>query len=341
MHKLTKFFWQVYLNRPWADRSIPIIEIEDVIALNFNSMFDRNYAFMGTDQLIYQVDKIGQGKRFLFVFEDGCNPILSGGIEIVKLIIKKYNLNTETCVMFCRDDLDIANVTILKHDSIQMWVNVLYPTIKDIPISTNKFTKKFAAWFHRGTFYRLQIARQLFTHYREDSYISYQEHGMLVDLPFRKNFEDDIAWADANTPIVYDQLFPMRVYSHDMIVGAGRKPYHDYFMEIVVETDCVSNTWITEKAIKNLYIGRPFIMMSGAHSLTRLQQAGFKTFSSWFDESYDQIENNYQRFEAIKREIDRIATLSIDELNSIFQEMLPTIEYNRQHYLKLVAAHNK
>jgi hypothetical protein len=112
-------------------------------------------------------------------------------------------------------------------------------------------------------------------------------------------------------------------------------------MEIVVETDCVSNTWITEKPIKNLYIGKPFIMMCGAHSLTRLQQAGFKTFSPWINESYDQIENNYLRFEAIKQEIDRIATLSIDELNSIYQEMLPTIEYNRQHYLQLVPDHVK
>ena len=43
----------------------------------------------------------------------------------------------------------------------------------------------------------------------------------------------------------------MRVYDHDMIVGAGRKPYNSYFIEIVVETDCVSTTWITEKTVKN------------------------------------------------------------------------------------------
>lgn len=341
MHNLTKFFWQVYLNRPWADRDIPILEIEDVVAINFNSMFKRNYAFMGTDQLIYQIDKVGEGKRFIFMFEDGCNPILSGGTEIVKLIIKKFNLTTETCLIFCRDELNISNANIIKEDSIQLWINVLYPTIKDIAIPTNKFTKKFAAWFHRGTFYRLQIARQLYTYYKEDSYISYQEHGMLVDLPFLKQFEDDIAWADANTPIIYDQLFPKRVYSHDMIVGANRKPYHDYFMEIVVETDCVSNTWITEKTIKNLYIGKPFIMMGGAHSLARMQQIGFKTFNPWINESYDQIENNYLRFDAIKTEIDRIATLSIDELNTIYQEMLPTLEYNRQQYLRLVPVHAK
>lgn len=337
MNELTKFFWTVYLNRSWAERSIPIFEIEDVIAINFNSMFDRNYAFMGTDQLIYQVDKVGEGKRFIFMFEDGCNPILSGGIEIVKFIIKKFNLTTNTCLIFCRDELGIPDATIIKEDSILKWIDILYPTIKDIAIPTNRFTKKFAAWFHRGTFYRLQIARQLYTYYREDSYISYQERGMLVDLPFIKHFEDDIAWADINTPIIYDQLFPMRVYDHDMIVGAGRKPYHDYFMEIVVETDCVSNTWITEKTIKNLYIGKPFIMMGGAYSLARLQQAGFKTFSPWINESYDQIENNYLRFEAIKAEIDRIAMLSIDELNNIYQEMLPTLEYNRQHYKQLVS----
>lgn len=341
MHNLTTFFWTVYLNRSWAERSIPIFEIEDVIAINFNSMFDRNYAFMGTDQLIYQIDKIGQGKRFIFMFEDGCNPILSGGIEIVKLIIKKFNLTTETCIIFCRDEMGILDAKIIKENSIRLWITTLYPTIKDITIPTNRFNKKFAAWFHRGTFYRLQIARQLYTYYQEESYISYQERGMLFDLPFIKHFADDIAWADIHTPIIYDQLFPMRVYSHDMIVGAGRKPYHDYFMEIIVETDCVSNTWITEKTIKNLYIGKPFIMMCGAYSLARLQQAGFKTFTPWINESYDQIENNYLRFEAIKAEIDRIATLSIDELNNIYQEMMPVLEYNRQHYLQLVPEHAK
>lgn len=344
MNELTKFFWQVYHNsqlRSYNDRFIPIMEIDDVVIVNFTPLFNRDYSTMGMDQLMYQVDKIGAGKRFIFVFEDGTNPLLSGGTKIINYFITQFNLNPTTCVIFARGDRWEVNATFVGDDSILLWIAVLNDTIKHIPISTNKFTKKFAVWFHRGTFYRLQIARQLYTNYREESYISYQETGMLHNYRMAQYFEDDIAWADANTPIVYDQIFPNRQYTHDMIVGNNRKPYHDYFMEIIVETDCISNNWLTEKTIKNLYIGKPFIMMGGAHSLDKLQQFGFKTFSQWFNESYDQIENSYLRLEAIKKEIDRIAMLSIDELNNIYQDMMPVLEYNRQHYIQLLNAQHR
>lgn len=336
MNDIEHFFWHVYLNRPWDDRQKPILIFDDVLAINFNNFFDRNYALMGTDQLIYQIDKhvANKSMRFIFMFEDGVNPVLSGAVEIVKHIVKQQNLTAETAVVFSRDDLDIPNVTFVKEDSILMWIRVLYPTIKDIPLCLGPFTKKFAAWFHRGTFYRLHIARLLYENYRDDSFISYQEYGMLHDLAFMDYFKEDIEWANANTPIIYDQLFPMRVYDHNMIVGAGRKPYNDYFIEIVVETDCVSTTWITEKTVKNLYIGKPFLMMCGAGSLAHLRSVGFKTFSPWIDESYDTIQNNYLRFEAIKKEIDRLAALSIEELNLMYKEMLPVLVHNRQHFGK-------
>jgi hypothetical protein len=77
-------------------------------------------------------------------------------------------------------------------------------------------------------------------------------------------------------------------------------------------------------------------MMCGAGSLAHLHELGFKTFSPWIDESYDQITNTYLRFEAIKQEIDRLAAMSMQELNNMHQEMLPILAYNRQHFLKLL-----
>ena len=109
----------------------------------------------------------------------------------------------------------------------------------------------------------------------------------------------------------------------------------------MAETDILTTDWITEKTIKNLYIGKPFIVMGAAGVLHKLHNFGFKTFSPWIDESYDLTENIHLRLEKIKREIDRIATLSIDELNSIFQEMLPILEYNRQHYIQLISDYTK
>jgi len=337
MTPLEHFFWTTYLNYPWDDRLVPILEIEDVVIVNPSTIFERNYSLMGVDQMIYQAHKIGAGKRFIFMFEDGANTTLSGGVELVKNIVKTFNLTPDKCVMFCRDDLEeeLPEVQLIKQDSVHMWINTLWPVLNQIQLPQGNFSKKFAVWFNRGTFYRLHITRHLYTQYKDDSYISYQEQGMLVDRKFEKYFAEDIAWANDNTPIIYDQMFPMRAYDHEMIVGSSRKPYDDYFMEIVVETDCVSNTWLTEKTVKNLYIGKPFITMSGPRSLEHLHTLGFKTFSPWIDESYDLIDNNYLRLVAVKQEIDKIAKLSYSEINQMYQEMLPTLEYNRQLYTRL------
>ena len=337
MHLLEQFFWQKVNAYSYHDRFETILELEDVLVVNFDCQFERDHGLRGTDQLIYQLHKRGRGKRFLFVSEDGATLQLSNAVEIIKNIVNCFNLNADTCAVICRELFEIPNVTVIKKESVPHWCGVLYPTVKDIPIPQGPFSKRFAVWFHRGTFYRSMIAQHLKEHYADASFISYQESGMLCDWRLKKYFTEETAWADTNTPIIYDQLFPMRVYDHEMIVGASRKPYDDYFMEVVVETDCITTCWITEKTVKNLYIGKPFVAMSGVGTLAKLRSFGFQTFSPWIDETYDTITNNYERFEAIKQEIDRMAKLSLDELMLIHKQLLPVFEHNRQEFLKYKA----
>jgi len=337
MHPLEIFFWQKVNAFDYHTRFKTLLELEDVLVVNFDCQFERDYGIRGMDQLIYQLHKRGQDKRFLFLSEDGANLQLSGAVEVIKNIVNCFNLNADTCAVICRETLEIPNVTVINKESIPHWCGLLYPTIKNIDIPQGPFSKKFAIWFHRGTFYRLLITKHLKEYYPNDSFISYQESGMLCDWQLKNYFTDEITWADANTPIVYDQLFPKRVYDHEMIVGDSRKPYNDYFLEIIVETDCISTSWITEKTIKNLYIGKPFIVMSGAGTLEKIRSFGFKTFSPWIDESYDSITNNYKRFEAIKHEIDKISQLSHIEIQQLNNELKSTVEYNRQQYMQIVA----
>jgi len=334
MHPLERFFWQKVNTVNYHDRFETILELEDVLVVNFDCLFERTYSLRGVDQLIYQLHKQGQNKRFLFLSEDGSILQLSGAIEIIKNIVECFSLTSDTCAVICREDFEIPNITVIKKESVPQWCGTLYPTIKDIPIPQGPFSKKFAVWFHRGTFYRLLVAKHLKENYVDDSHISYQEPGMLCDWGLKKYFPDEIAWAEANTPIIYDQLFPMRVYDHEMIVGASRKPYNDYFMEIIVETDCITTTWITEKTVKNLYIGKPFVVMSGAGTLNKLKTFGFKTFSPWINETYDTITNNYDRLQAIISEIDRIAQLSYADLQPMHKELMPIFEHNRQVYIE-------
>jgi hypothetical protein len=156
---------------------------------------------------------------------------------------------------------------------------------------------------------------------------------MLHDHKLKEYFSDNINWAKDQTPIIYDKLFPDRKFNLDLIVGAERKPYNDYFIEVVAETDTLTTNWITEKTVKNLYIGKPFIVMGGVGILAKIRSFGFKTFSPWIDESYDNITNNYLRLEAIKREIDRISTINTKRTQ---QELMPILEHNKQIFLKNV-----
>ena len=333
MLNLEEFYYRVVCHVPPRDRFHTVVVIDDVVVINFDCVYDRECAIRGADQLIYLAHKQGKGKRFLFISEDGANLAHSGALIIIDDIINCFNLNSSTCAVICREHIEIPNATVIVKESVDYWCRVIYNYIKDIPIPQGPFAKKFAVWFNRGTFYRLDLAKHLSEYHKDHTYISYQERGIILDKKLDQYFSNERAWANQNTPIIHDQLFPDRVYDYNMIVGSERKPYNDYFIEIVAETDVLTTDWITEKTVKNLYIGKPFIVMAGAGALARIRSRGFETFSPWIDESYDTIENISDRLTAIKQEIDRLATLDLDKLH---KEIMPILEHNRANYGKYI-----
>jgi len=315
------------------ERYCPILQVGDVVVVNFDAITDRDYTCHGKEELIYLINQYAINRKVLFVFEDGTNPHLTGAVELINFVIDSLKLNKSTCAVFAREPLSIDNATLIEESSILYWTESLHPHLKDVAIPTGPFSKKFAVWYNRGTLLRLKVVQQLVEKYRDDSFISYAEHGLLLHNKYNRYLEDDIAWAKTNTPIWYDDKWPAdRVYNFELIVGAERKPYNEYFIEIVVETDTNSNKWMTEKTIKNLYVGKPFLLMTGAHALQRLRDNGFKTFSPWIDESYDLIENSHLRFLAIQQQIDQIGAMSYDDVNRMQQEMMTVFEHNRQVY---------
>jgi hypothetical protein len=335
MQTLSEFYYRTVCRILPSDRYCTIKEIDDVVVVNFDCVYDRECSIRAVDQLVYLLHKQGKNKRFLFLSEDGASINLTNARQIIENIRDCFHLDKTTCAVVCREELDIDGVTVINNPSIPYWCRVLYHYIKNIPISPGPFNKKFAVWFNRGTFYRLEIAKHLYENYKDTSYISYQESGMLVDRNLADYFPNR-SWALEHTPIIYDQVFPNREYNFDLIVGSQRKPYADYFLEIVAETDILSTDWLTEKTVKNLYIGKPFILLSGPGGLEKLHQLGFKTFSPWINETYDLEPNVYLRLEMIKQEIDRLASMSLDQLLTLHTELLPIFEHNRVEYEKYI-----
>lgn len=93
--------------------------------------------------------------------------------------------------------------------------------------------------------------------------------------------------------------------------------------------------FITEKTYKPISRSKPFIFFAAPYSLQALRDLGFKTFDPLIDESYDQIENDEDRLEALVKEISRISSMSKKEFGRLIDVTRDITDYNFNHLIKL------
>jgi hypothetical protein len=77
--------------------------------------------------------------------------------------------------------------------------------------------------------------------------------------------------------------------------------WNSAYVNFIVETDFdFSGNWfLTEKTIKSLLSGQPFVVLSNTWFLRGLRALGFRTYNTLWDENYDAIGNTQQRIDAI------------------------------------------
>lgn len=76
--------------------------------------------------------------------------------------------------------------------------------------------------------------------------------------------------------------------------------YQQTEIEVVLETLFDDTRWhLTEKTLRAIAVGQPFILCATPGSLQYLRSYGFETFDQCWDESYDKIQNPIQRLNAI------------------------------------------
>jgi hypothetical protein len=110
--------------------------------------------------------------------------------------------------------------------------------------------------------------------------------------------------------------------------------YQESFASFVIETHTGDNfdPYLSEKIMKPLAYGHPFLLFCSAGALATLRDLGFKTFGDVFDESYDLIESPQLRFEHLLREVDRICKLDNDTLTDITTRITPRLKHNYNHF---------
>lgn len=109
--------------------------------------------------------------------------------------------------------------------------------------------------------------------------------------------------------------------------------YQDCAIDLVLETLFDDQRLhLTEKILRPIACGKPFIIAGTSGSLAYLQSYGFKTFSNLIDESYDTIADPVYRLQAIISVMKTISQLSKKHQQHLLTCMQEVCDYNQQHF---------
>jgi len=305
------------------------------------SAISKHYAWAVHPTILQDlIHKHRKDHDIVFNFWDGEHVLLSGALELIKETQRIFNIPKEKILIRSYFDIDV-DFALSERSNPKMFLSKGSLFLQ--PINNNSFDKKFLSLSGRIDIFRLRLAKHLHTNWAEDTILSFKPNLLTVQHYFRngseKFYQDEISWATEYAPIKFDTVQQSWQsgsvdYNESMLNVASY--YQRYFLEIVAETDSKNPYWITEKTVRPLAFGKPFILFSGQHALQYLRDIGFQTFSPWIDESYDAIENPFDRFDAVLKEIDRIAALSYDQLRVMATELHEVLVHNQYHLLKTV-----
>ena len=142
-----------------------------------------------------------------------------------------------------------------------------------------------------------------------------------------------------NTPL--ENHFELNTYDATASADYETLDYTTTGIEVVLETlfdD--ARCHLTEKILRPIACGQPFMLAATAGSLEYLRSYGFHTFAPLIDETYDTMQDPVARLAAITSEMRRIADLPAHEKQSLFDQLREIAQHNRQWFFSPEFQHN-
>ena len=118
-------------------------------------------------------------------------------------------------------------------------------------------------------------------------------------------------------------------YSADFATQDYQSTEIEFVLETLFDDDRLH---LTEKTLRPIACGQPFILAATHGSLQYLREYGFQTYNSVWDETYDTIQDPYQRMQAIMRLMLEIAARSPDQKCKDARRIQQIADYNHKHF---------
>jgi hypothetical protein len=133
---------------------------------------------------------------------------------------------------------------------------------------------------------------------------------------------------------------PSEPYADDLVQGNSNNFHHNILdlqsnWQQIVGIDIVTETVFnypypqtTEKTLRPILSKRMFIIVGAPKTLNWLQSLGFKTFSPFINEDYDDIDDPTLRILALIDEIKRVGEMDIEYIKDNLSIFKHTLEHN-------------
>jgi hypothetical protein len=132
---------------------------------------------------------------------------------------------------------------------------------------------------------------------------------------------------------VLESFFTPSIASSNYSADFDLEDYESTDIEVVLETIFDDNRLqLTEKSLRPIACGQPFILAGTHGSLEYLRSYGFKTFDDVWDESYDLVEDPAERLIQIAELMKYISKWSSEQRERNLAKAQAVADYNKKHF---------
>lgn len=280
------------------DNGIPVYDIFELQKNEKILLKDTNVVVIETlRQLLSIIDKLDKNKKYIIFSESFWSE-------------QKYQIDLDYNLIYMPWDLVDCQNRLANRSN-------LYFHLIDLDFFNNYAPKfNFLCLVGRAKPWRDKFVDKLKANLNlETSLVSY--YGKNIGNAFLLDL--DIPYERTNSKFEFENKFYSPVYisntdySYNLSYFTKNELFYNTKFSVVVETESELEEYhITEKTLKCLMLGHPFVVLGTPKYLAYLHSLGFTTFNHLFDESYDNVNDLEDRMDTV---IDLIKQLENFDFN--------------------------
>lgn len=299
-------------------------------------------------EIIEELHKTGQAQ--IGIDGEGSDCSTLGLYNLLDTICEKFNFDPQTITIYTCNQLETHDrYRIVKHPPLYIPSGQTFARQHPAQDKNWSNIRHFGIFIGRSSWQRLWLASHLWKHYGKQTELTYH-YDSAVDYHRTHLSFDELAYqlgigtavdvaADfmRQLPIKNETIdsYPILTPAHFAI----SKLYPNFFVEIVCETFLSGESFYpTEKTWRPFINRTPFLMLGSRNFLRNLKRLGFRTFSQWWDEGYDEdagLDNGRLTINNIQDTIARLSAMPALELESMYNDMKGTLDHNFETFMNL------